>query len=96
MTTSEDVQTNVVSMKLIEISGTVHSNQMVQFPTTSSNGNKYTMVMYDNDTNDILAKPLKIREQKEIVRAKTVRHDFLTSRGFKPLTHILDNECPAI
>ena len=52
------------------------------------------MVLYDNDTNGILAETLKNRSQEEIIRAQAHLHDYLTSRGFKPLVQVLDNECP--
>ena len=52
------------------------------------------MVVYDNYTNEILAEPMKNRSQQEIVQAQAYLREYLTSRGFKPLLQILDNECP--
>ena len=52
------------------------------------------MVMYDNDINAILTEAMKSRTQEEIVRAQACLHDYLTSRGFKPLVQILDNNGP--
>ena len=91
---SDEVQSNVVSMKMVEIKGKMFSDQTGRFSITSSKGNKYIMVMYDNDSNAILAEAIKNRSQQEIVRAQKKLHDYLTSRGFRPLVQILDNECP--
>ena len=91
MTTSlqpENVQANIVTMKLVEINGKIFSNQTGHFPVTSSKGNKYLMVMYENDTNSILAKPMKNISQQEIVRAQAYFHEYLTLRGFKILLQI--------
>ena len=52
------------------------------------------MVMFDNDSNAILADAMKSRAQAEIVRTQAYLHDHLTERGFKPQVQILDNECP--
>ena len=77
MTTSpinEDVQTNVVSFKLVETKGKVSSDQTGRSRVTSSRGNKYIMFMYDSDSNTILAKPMKNRLQPEIVISQAYLH----------------------
>ena len=50
------------------------------------------MVMYDYDSNAILAKPLKNRTGTEILLAYTKLTSELTTKGFKPKVHWLDNE----
>ena len=62
----ENFRVNIVVMKLVELNGKIFSDQAGPFPVTSSKGDKYLMVVYDNNTNAILAKPMKIRPQQEI------------------------------
>ena len=90
----EDVRANLVTTKVIEVSGNFVSNQTDHFTITSSKENKYIMVMYDNDSNKIIADPIKNRSQTEIVRVQVKMHTYITDRGFKPLVQVLDNECP--
>ena len=89
------VRTNWVFMKPAEISGKVSTDQSGRFPTTSSKGNKYLMVLHEYDSNAILAEPMKNRSEVEIVRSYTTLHEYLCSRGLKPTLHVLENECPA-
>ena len=51
------------------------------------------MVLFDNDSNDILAEAMKNWMQGEMGRAQAKPHIYLTARGFKPQLQILDNEC---
>jgi hypothetical protein len=88
-------RTNWVYMQPIEVTGKIFSNQTGRFPLTSSRGNKYIMIVYDYDSNAILAEPLKSRSENELLRAYTKIHDELSSRGLKPVLQILDNECPS-
>ena len=91
----EPVRANkLISFKIIKLEGKVFSNQTVNFPITSSIGNKYIMVMFVDDANVILAEPLKSRSERDIVNAMIKLHTYLTDRGFKPKTRIIDNECP--
>ena len=90
----EDVQANLVSMKIVELEGKVFTDQTGRFSVTSSKGNKYIMVLYDKISNIILAEAMKNRTQEKIVRAQTHLHTILTNRGFKTHVQILDNECP--
>ena len=81
-------------MKPIEITGKIYSDQTGRFPLTSSRGHKYIMIVYDYDSNSILAEPLKSRNELELLRAYTKIHHDLTTRGLKPVLQILDNEAP--
>jgi hypothetical protein len=95
MSSHEDIRENLVSIKIVEVAGKVFTDQTGRFPVNSSKENKYIMVMYDNDTNAILAEAMKSRTQDEIVRAQAHLHGMLTKIGFKPHVQILDNKCPA-
>jgi hypothetical protein len=87
-------RTNWVFMQPIDVTGQIHSDQTGRFPTTSSRGNKYVMIVYDYDSNAILAKPLTSRTEAELLRAYTKLHTYLCDRGLKPILQRLDNEAP--
>ena len=52
------------------------------------------MVLYDQNSNAILAVPLTSRNKRKLIRATRVLHSFLFDRGLTPQYQILDNECP--
>jgi hypothetical protein len=41
--------------------GQIYTDQTGRFPVVSSKGNKYIMILYDYDSNAILAQPIKYR-----------------------------------
>jgi hypothetical protein len=89
------ISTNMIYVKAIEATGQIYTNQTGRFPTTSSRGNKYVMILYNYDSNAILAKPLKSKSEGEMIRAYTKLHEYLSNRGPKLRLQKLDNECPA-
>ena len=72
--------------------GKIATDQTGRFPTTSSQGSTYVLILYDYDSNAILAEPIKSRNQHEILRAYKKLHLYLTDRGLKPQLQRLDNE----
>jgi hypothetical protein len=50
------------------------------------------MVLYDYDSNAILAKPIKYRTAPELLKAFTLMEQELLVRGLKPKLMKLDNE----
>ena len=76
------------------MTGKIFSDQTARFPKTSSKGAKYVMIVYDADSNAILAEALKSRSAHELLRAMTVIHEYLKHRGLRPAIQILDNKCP--
>jgi hypothetical protein len=77
-------RTNMVYVKAIEATGQIYTNQTRRFPTTSGRGNKYIMILYDYDSNAILAEPLKSKAEGEMIRAYSKLHEYLSDRGLKP------------
>jgi hypothetical protein len=65
-------------------SGQIHSDLTGRFPTTSAKGNKYVLVLYDYNTNNILTEPMKSRGDQEMVRAYNKLIEELVDHGFKP------------
>ena len=76
--------------------GRVYTDQTGRFPFTYSSGHKYICILYAYDSNAILAEPIKSRTGTDILRAYNKMHTYLTKRGFKPRTHLLDNEAAQI
>jgi hypothetical protein len=74
-------------------SGKIHSDLTGRFPTASAKGNKYGLVLYDYDTNNVLTEPMKSRGDQEMVRAYNNLIQELVGHGFKPRLQRLDNEC---
>jgi hypothetical protein len=50
--------------------GQIYTDQTGRFPVVSSKANKYIMVLYDYDSNAILAKPIKDRTAPELLKKK--------------------------
>ena len=73
----------------------IYSDQPGRFPTKSSRGNQYIMVLTEVDSDAILVEPMKNRTAGEMIRAYQVVIDRLNSAGIFPKMHILDNECSA-
>ena len=88
------VLTQMAYLQTIEFTGKVSTDQTGRFPVTSSRGSKYIMVLYDHDSNAILAEPLNSRNERELIRAARVLHAYLSDRGLTPQYQMLDNECP--
>jgi hypothetical protein len=87
-------RTNMVYVKAIEATGQIYTGQTGRFPTTSSRGNKYIMILYDYDSSAILAEPLKSKSESEMIRAYSKLHKYILDRGLEPRLQKLDNECP--
>jgi hypothetical protein len=49
--------------------GQIYTDQTGRFPVVSSKGNKYIMILYDYDSNAILAQPIKDRTAAELLRS---------------------------
>ena len=52
------------------------------------------MVLFEHDSNSILADPLTSCNEQELIRATRVLHAYLSDRGLTPQYQMLDNECP--
>ena len=46
--------------------GKIYTDQSGRFPVTSSEGNKYILLIYDYDSNAILTEPIKNRTATKI------------------------------
>jgi hypothetical protein len=81
-----------VFVKTYDVRETIFSDQTGKFPTQSSHGHKYIMVMVEIDSNAILVEPMKSRKNQEMIRAYDALVKRLQRAGIKPKKHVLDNE----
>ena len=81
------------SIQPFQAKDTGYSDLTGRFPYPSSRGNQYVLVLYDYDSNAILAKPIRNRQSQEIITAFSALHTTLSSQGRSPKYYILDNEC---
>jgi hypothetical protein len=72
--------------------GQIYTDKTGRFPVVSSKGNKYIMILYDYDSNAILAKPIKDRTAPKLLKAFQFMEQELVARGLKPKLMKLDNE----
>ena len=63
-----------------------------RFPFKSSRGKQYFLIVYDYDSNAILAETLKTRQAGEIKAAWLKIHEKLKRPGAEPALYIMDNE----
>ena len=71
---------------------TMFSDQTGRFPMRSQQGNKYIMVMVENDSNAILVEPMKSCKDEEMIRAYNALLLQLKRAGIVPKKHVIDNE----
>ena len=93
------IKTNVIFPSIMELphsTGKIATDQTGRFPTTSSRGNTYVFLLYDYDSNAILAEPIKSRSQQEILRAYKTLFLLLKQRGLTPKLQRLDNEASTL
>lgn len=85
-------RTNFVFASCQPVSGQVYSDLKGKFMLPSSRGNKYVLIVYDYDSNSILAEPMKNRLGPTIRNAYSKIHALLVDRGLVPRLQRLDNE----
>jgi hypothetical protein len=72
----QGIKTQYVYAATID-AGQIYTDQTGRFPVVSSKGNNYIMILYDYDSNAILAQPIKNRTAPELLRAfKVMEQDY--------------------
>ncbi len=82
----------VDAVKFEDLKGIISTDLPGRFPITSAQGNAYVFVMYDYDSNSILAVPIKNRRKQSLIQGYKDCLVDLTRAGIKPILHRLDNE----
>jgi hypothetical protein len=90
-----DQRTNVVLANIFKPTGQIYTDLPGRFPICSNRGNQYIVVLYDYDSNAILAEPMKNCTDHEMVRAFKHLLAYLCDRGLRPKLQRLDNEASA-
>jgi hypothetical protein len=93
--TPETEQTNLVFAAVLDYETAqhlIHSDLTGRFPIQSSRGMNYVLVVYDYDSNAILAEPMRNRTDAKMLRAYGIILNRLIARGLKPKLQRLDNE----
>jgi hypothetical protein len=72
--------------------GQIYTDQTGRFTVVSSKGNKYIIILYDYDSNAVLAQPIKDRTAPELLKAFQVMEQELVARDLKSKLMKLDNE----
>jgi hypothetical protein len=86
----QGIKTQYVYAATID-AGQIYTDQTGRSTAVSSKGNKYIMILYDYDSNAILAQPIKDRTDPELLRAFQVMEQELVAPGLKPKLMKLDN-----
>jgi hypothetical protein len=87
----QGIKTQYVYAAAID-AGQIYTDQTGRLPVVSSKGNKYIMILYDYDSNAIMAQSIKDRTAPELLRAFQVMEQELVARGLKQKLMKLDNE----
>jgi hypothetical protein len=96
LTDEDKQQSNYCYAATFEPTGKMYSDQTGQMVAPSSKGNNYIFIMYDYDSNAILAEPMQNRKAESLLAAYKKVHQTLRSKGMSPKIQMLDNECPQI
>ena len=75
-----------------ELDCKIYSDQMGKFPVTLFCGNKYIMVMFELDINNILSKIMRNRTAGKMMIKYQKLIDRLKEKGIQPKLHILENK----
>ena len=81
---------------IIELNGTISTDQTGRFPIVSQKGNSYTMVMYNYDSNAILAEGCTGRTAPGLEASYDKLYNRLTKAGIVPVMQRIDNEVSKI
>ena len=74
----------------------ISTDQTGRSPIVSQHGNQYTMVLYNYDSNAILAEGCKTRTATELTETYDKLYNRLTRSGIVPVIQRIDNEVSKI
>jgi hypothetical protein len=83
--------TKIIYVAIHDIQWHTYTDLTGRFPTVSSRGYTYILVLYDFDTNNLLAEQMKSKSDAEAIRSYTVIYNELTIKGLTPLFQTMDN-----
>ena len=77
---------------IIKLNGMIATNQTGRFPIVSQKRNQYTMVLYNYDSNAILAEGCESRTATELTATYNILYNRLTKTGVVLVIQKIDNE----
>ena len=83
---------NDILIRTYDTTDTMYTDQTGGFPTMSSRGNRYQMILYHVDSNSIWVEPTKNKTEGEMIAARSRALDRMRACGIKPKRQVLDNE----
>jgi hypothetical protein len=84
--------TNLIYAAVHDTEWHTYTDLTGRFPSVRSRGYNYILILYNFDTNSILAEPMKNRPDSEAIRAYTVIYDEVTTKGLTPIFQTMDDE----
>lgn len=78
-----------------QLRGTILTDQIGRFPLTSAQGNTYVIILYDFDSNAILATAIKSKKKEDLITRFSYLHKQLTDARIYPVFHKLNKEVSA-
>ena len=81
---------------IVKLNRTISTDQTGRFPIVSQKGKSYTMVLYNYDSNAILAEGCKDRTAPELEASYDKLYNRLTKAGIVPVMQRIDNEVSTI
>ena len=81
---------------VFELNGMIFTAQTGRFHSVSQKGNQYTMVLYNYDSNAILAKGCKSQTGTELTATYDKLYQRLIKAGIVPVIQRIDNEVSKI
>jgi hypothetical protein len=76
--------------------GQIFTDQTGRFISPSSTGSNKLLILYNYDSNDIHAEPMKNKTTSKILAAYKRAHSLFVKAGLRPILQRLDNECSSI
>ena len=76
-----------------ELNRKTYSDQTDKFPITPFCGNKYIMILFELNSNNMLSELMRNITAGEMMRPYQKLIDRLREKGIQSKLHLLDNEC---
>ena len=84
---------NDIMVAIYQTNNTMHSDQTGKFPTVSSRGNKYQMILTHMDSGSIWVEATKNKTEGEMKLARRRALLRMKACGIVPKHQVMDNEC---
>ena len=83
-------------MTVYKPKATIYTDQTGQFPSRSSPGNKYQMLLHNIDSNSTWVEPMKNKIEGKMILARRRALTRMKHQGIEPKHQVLNNEISAL